>query len=117
MSVKQDALYTAIAGKAIERGLDASIENGHVLVRYGPGEDKASDHLHKQVVRNLVSRLTPDAVSHLFSLEADPSGQPTGFKVTVDFPQPQPKPELLAPDWVTGLSAEEKLAMIRQLVA
>lgn len=113
MSVKQDALYTAIAGKAIERGLNAEIQDGHVLVEYGPDEDKASDHLHKQVIRNLVARLVPNSDCHLYS-------QDNGFKVTVDFPPPQAEPEpeaTLAPDWVAGLSAEEKLAMIRQLVA
>lgn len=112
MSVKLDALNTAIAGKAIERGLSAEIENGNVLVSYGPDEDKASDHLHKQVIRNLVNRLVPGADCHLYSLE-------DGFKVTVDFPQPQADPieSVMAPDWVARLSAEEKLAMIRQLVA
>lgn len=112
MSVKQDALYTAIAGKAIERGLEASIQNGHVLVEYGPSEDKASDHLHKQVIRNLVARLVPNATCHLYSNEA-------GFKVTVDLPQPQPETReaVESPDWVATLSAEEKLAMIRRLVA
>lgn len=113
MSVKQDALYTAIAGKAIERGLEASIQNGHVQIKYGPSEDKASDHLHKQVIRNLVARLVPKADCHLYSNDA-------GFKVTVDFPQPEPETPIEAlesPDWVAGLTAEEKLAMIRQLVA
>lgn len=108
MSVKRDALYTAIAGKAIERGLDATIEDGHVLVGYGPDEDKASDHLHKQVIRNLVSRLVPDAVCHLYSNDA-------GFRVSVELPEPAPKTE--APEWVSNLTAEEKLDMIRQLVA
>ncbi len=108
MSVKRDALYTAIAGKAIERGLDAKIEDGHVLIDYGPDEDKASDHLHKQVIRNLVNRLVPDAVCHLYSTDQ-------GFKVNVELPE---KPEVKsAPDWVGELTAEEKLDMIRQLVA
>lgn len=108
MSVKRDALYTAIAGKAIERGLDANIEDGHVLIGYGPGEDKASDHLHKQVIRNLVNRLVPDAVCHLYSTDQ-------GFKVNVELPEKQKSVE--APGWVDELTAEEKLEMIRQLVA
>jgi hypothetical protein len=108
MSVKRDALYMAIAGKAIERGLAASIQDGHVLIEYGPSEDKATDHLHKQVIRNLVTRLTPTAECHLNSTL-------NGFKVTVDIPSSERM--LPVPEWVTELSPEEKLEMIRQLVA
>ncbi len=111
MSVKRDALYTAIAGKAIERGLDATIQDGHVQIEYGPDEDKASDHLHKQVIRNLVNRLVPNSVCHLYSTDQ-------GFKVSVELPKPvEPKSEVTAPEWVSGLTPEEKLEMIRQLVA
>lgn len=110
MSVKRDALYTAVAGKAIERGLDATVMDGHVLIDYGEKLDDGTDHLHKQVIRNLVNRLTPDATCHLNSTEM-------GFKVTVDFPQPRPAPSPDNDDWVSGLSDREKLDLIRRLVA
>ncbi len=108
-SVKKDALNTAIAGKAIERGLESHIADGQVFVYLGDVEE-STDHLHRQVIRNLVYRLVPDSVCHIYSTDV-------GFRVVVDLPEPKPEPKPQEVEWVKDLSAEERLDLIRQLVA
>ena len=109
-SVKKDALNTAIAGKAIERGLTAQIAEGQVFVQYGEPVDDATDHLHRQVIRNLVYRLIPDSVCHIYTVDG-------GFRVQVNIPERRPDNKMPDQEWVSQLSAEERLALIRQLVA
>lgn len=112
MSVKLDALNTAVAGKAIERGLDAHVADGQVFV-YLNGTTEAQDHNHRQVIRNLVEKLVPDGNCHIYTTDV-------GFRVQVDLPEPQPE---VAPnpvedtDWIEDLSADERLELIRRLVA
>lgn len=110
-SVKADALNTAIAGKAIERGLESHIADGQVFVYLGDVSD-STDHLHRQVIRNLVYRLVPDSVCHIYSTDV-------GFRVVVDLPEPKVVEDKPLPnaEWVKDLSAEERLDLIRQLVA
>lgn len=73
---ERQAILTAIAGKAIERGLDPSIHEDFVTLRYPDGITEREDNLHKQSIRSLVSRLSPDHQTHISSMEG-------GFSVEV----------------------------------
>lgn len=74
---ERQAILTAIAGKGIERGLDPSVHEDFVMLRYPEdGISEREDNLHKQSIRSLVSRLSPDYMTHISSLEG-------GFSVEV----------------------------------
>lgn len=75
MKVDRDAIYVAAAGKAIERGLMPERQGNTLLIRYlkdGEATPK-EDHLHRQVLRDLVARLSEGEDG--FLMEAIPKAQ------------------------------------------
>lgn len=83
------AILTAVAGKAVERGLDPSIEGDFAILRYPREMTEREDNLHKQSIRSLVKRIAPDWKIHILTMDQD------GFSVEV---RPAPKAQEAVPE-------------------
>lgn len=103
-----DEVKTAVAGKAIERGLSVEEQGDAIVVRYGSENQQAEDHLHRQAIRSIVERVDPEVQVRTAAINR-------GFKVLLEREAEQ-APQSPEDEGEEAPTTEELIAQLRKLL-